>query len=468
MASSVQPLLPGKPFAGKKQLYNVIEAQLSLSFVRHLYDAQELKLRPGDHIIVETGTGPVLARTTGHSRRQLLKADSLLPVLRQASQTDIDMAADIAEKEKEAYRFGIQRVRARKLPMKLVRVQAMLDSSRMVFFFAAEGRVDFRDLVKDLAHHFRMRIEMHQIGIRDGTRMIGGIGSCGRELCCSTFLEKFAPVSIRMAKDQGLSLNPQKVSGMCGRLMCCLVYEQKTYKRLKRRLPKSGRMIDTAYGEAKVLSVDVLNQRVRVALPDASVRTLGINDIRRIQPDDVTPWQEKKVEYIWPEIMKALEETKRSPQRRRKRGRNPSKNPVNKDGQGQEQNRKKPKQEGTSAEGNQAGSSNRTRRRRRRKPQSERQGQGEDQGQNQGQDQASRSRPNEKKQETNEGGASKAPPGEPGTAPRRRRRRRRKPNQGGDGKPNQGGDGKPNQGGDGKKNEPSTKPGSGSDGSKGQ
>src|SRR5690606_31916253 len=164
-------------------------------------------------------------------------------------ETDIKQAKTNENIERDAYRFGIERIRARNLPMTLIRAQFMQDGSKIVFYFRAEGRIDFRDLVKGLAHRFRARIEMHQIGVRDGARMLGGIGPCGRELCCSTFLDNFEPVSIRMAKDQGLTLNPKKVSGMCGRLMCCLVYEQQLYRRMRTRLPRSGQAVATEFGK---------------------------------------------------------------------------------------------------------------------------------------------------------------------------------------------------------------------------
>ena len=169
--------------------------------------------------------------------------------------------------------------------MKLIRAQYMHDGSKVVFYFSADGRVDFRDLVKDLAHRFRTRIEMHQIGVRDGARMLGGIGPCGRELCCSTFLESFAPVSIRMAKSQGLTLNPRKVSGMCGRLMCCLVYEQQLYKRQRRRMPRPDTEVHTELGPGTITSVDVINERVTVELRDTNRHTLPLAEVSFEEPD---------------------------------------------------------------------------------------------------------------------------------------------------------------------------------------
>ena len=267
-ASSYHP--PG----GRPKLVNTVEVRFQTSFLRHEVDAQELQLRQGEEVIIETDRGPALAVVAGHVSRQMRPAQSLRRVLRKANEGDLQQAQHNEDREREAHRFALERIRARKLPMKLVRAQYMHDGSKIIFFFSADGRIDFRDLVKDLAHRFRTRIEMYQIGVRDGARMIGGIGPCGRELCCSTFLENFAPVSIRMAKDQGLTLNPKKVSGMCGRLMCCLVYEQQIYKKMRKRLPRAGQPVHTPLGTGTILDVDVINERVNVALDDDNSRQL--------------------------------------------------------------------------------------------------------------------------------------------------------------------------------------------------
>ncbi len=228
----------------------------------------------------------MIARVTGHVHRQLVDDPEIPRVLRKATDHDIKEADRNEEREREAYVFALKRIQARGLPMKLVRAQYMQDGSRIVFYFSADGRIDFRDLVKDLAHQFRTRIEMHQIGVRDGTRMIGGIGPCGRELCCSTFLENFAPVSIRMAKDQGLTLNPAKVSGMCGRLMCCLVYEQQLYRRMRKRLPRAGTSVKTPVGLGTVKEIDPINQRVTVILEDSNRKTFENDDVMLYDPND--------------------------------------------------------------------------------------------------------------------------------------------------------------------------------------
>ncbi|TXD39161.1 hypothetical protein FRC98_01805 [Lujinxingia vulgaris] len=274
-----------RPFGGKKKLYNVVLVRFRISQTRHEADARELQLREGDHVIVDTERGPTLAEICGVVSRKVLPADSLPRVLRKATEADIAQADKHAGFEEQAYRFAIGRIRSRKLQMKLIRAQYMHDGSKLVFYFSADGRIDFRDLVKDLAHKFRTRIEMHQIGVRDGARMLGGIGPCGRELCCSTFLDNFEPVSIRMAKDQGLTLNPKKVSGMCGRLMCCLVYEQQLYRRMRTKLPRAGKMVRTELGEAKILEVDVINRRVMVSFADNNRKMLPVTEIELIDPN---------------------------------------------------------------------------------------------------------------------------------------------------------------------------------------
>lgn len=276
-----KPSLPGlKPFDEGLRLINVVTVQYRTSHLRVVADARQLQLDPGEEVIVNTDRGHAIARVVSAVSRSLVEAGEVPQVLRRATDSDVLQAERNERNEREAYRFAIERIRTRKLPMKLVRTQCMHDGSKMVFFFSADGRVDFRDLVKDLAHKFRTRIEMFQIGVRDGTRMIGGIGPCGRELCCSSFLTHFEPISIRMAKDQGLTLNPRKISGMCGRLMCCLVYEQKVYRRMRKRLPRPGAEVVTPEGAGTVESMDIINQRITVSLADERRETFDLQDLR--------------------------------------------------------------------------------------------------------------------------------------------------------------------------------------------
>lgn len=303
MSTDLRPFdLKGEAFGAQRRLINVVQVQLEHAFGKQPCDARELTLRPGDRVVVETSRGPCLGVVRGHVRRELVEVESLFSVLRRATDHDVQTAERNRSSEDDAYRFAIERIRTRKLPMKLVRAQWMHDGSKIVFYFSAEGRIDFRDLVKDLAHRFRARVEMHQIGVRDGARMIGGIGPCGRELCCSTFLENFAPVSIRMAKDQGLTLNPTKVSGMCGRLMCCLVYEQQLYRSMKKRVPRAGKRVRTRFGEGTVVDVDIINKRVGVDLENGDRKLFDVVDVIEVGKDDSEAYVDDgvaPVEYIW-------------------------------------------------------------------------------------------------------------------------------------------------------------------------
>lgn len=330
---SVQPeFLSDPPFRGKRHLYNVVSIEFRTSFLKRDVDARELMLHPGEEVIVDTNRGPAVAKVCSQVHRKVMPPDQMMRVLRKATDEDLRQQVTNEQLEKQCYTFAISRIRDRDLDMKLVRVQVMQDGSRVVFYFSAEGRVDFRDLVKDLAHHFRTRIEMHQIGVRDGTRMIGGIGPCGRELCCSTFLEDFAPVSIRMAKDQGLTLNPAKVSGMCGRLMCCLVYEQAVYKRMRKGLPRAGRMVETPDGIAKVIEVDVINERVSVVFEDQNRKLFRAADVKyhdpKAQEDAADVIEDDVVDYVWDDILsqpEPINENDDKPQKksRRRRKRKP-------------------------------------------------------------------------------------------------------------------------------------------------
>lgn len=189
------------------------------------------------------------------------------------------MARISASKEKEAYDHCFERIRQRKMPMKLVKAEYLFDGSKIIFYFTADGRVDFRELVKDLAHSFHTRIEMRQIGVRDEAKLIGGIGICGRELCCGTFLTDFHPVSVRMAKQQGLALNPTKISGQCGRLLCCLGYEYNTYCKMSKQLPKQGTKVTFDGQPAEVLSSQTLNQTVTLRCNGKIIQNVALSDL---------------------------------------------------------------------------------------------------------------------------------------------------------------------------------------------
>ena len=207
----------------------------------------------------------------------------LKPVLRKATEQDLEIVDKNCEKEKEAYKICLQKINKHKLEMKLVDVEYTFDGNKILFYFTADGRVDFRELVKDLASVFRTRIELRQIGVRDEAKMIGGLGICGRPFCCSTFLGEFQPVSIKMAKEQGLSLNPVKISGTCGRLMCCLKHEQNAYDHLLKIIPKQGALVQTPNGKGTVVDVNLLTGKLKVQLddhPDAAPSAYSRRDVK--------------------------------------------------------------------------------------------------------------------------------------------------------------------------------------------
>ena len=236
------------------------------------FDPKGLTVKMGEEVVVETAQGLEFATCTvgNHEVEDSAVVQPLCPVLRRA--TDADRAAVERNRRKESEAFDIceKKIADHGLEMKLVNVSCSFDSSKIIFFFTADGRVDFRELVRDLASVFRARIELRQIGVRDEAKMIGGLGICGRPFCCSQFLDSFLPVSIKMAKTQNLSLNPTKISGTCGRLMCCLKYEQNAYEDAQKRMPKNESFVQTPDGPGNVKSVDLLQEKVRVALDSAA------------------------------------------------------------------------------------------------------------------------------------------------------------------------------------------------------
>lgn len=233
------------------------------------FEAAALPLAPGNQVIVETERGRALGTVVSAPRET--HPDNAPPklksVLRLATEADLAMAESNNEKEKEAVAYCRQRIRQRGLDMKLVRAEYLYDGSKVLFYFTADGRIDFRDLVRDLAQQLRTRIEMRQIGVRDEAKLVGGLGVCGRELCCSSYLREFAPVSVKMAKAQGLALNPTKISGQCGRLLCCLAYEYENYNEMRKKLPKLGKKVTLRTGTAEVISLDILQQSVTLSCP---------------------------------------------------------------------------------------------------------------------------------------------------------------------------------------------------------
>jgi len=233
-----------------------------------LYDfgSGDLDLKQGDRVIVETERGRSIAMVVTPPREyeDTHAPEGLKNIVRLAEPSDLASAARNAAKEQDAYHFCLRKIKERGMDMKLVKVEYLFDGSKAIFYFTADGRVDFRELVKDLAHQFHTRIEMRQIGVRDESKMIGGIGICGRELCCSSFLRDFEPVSVKMAKEQNLALNPTKISGQCGRLLCCLGYEFETYCSLKKCLPKCGKIVKCGAAEGEVVKQNILEGTVTI------------------------------------------------------------------------------------------------------------------------------------------------------------------------------------------------------------
>ena len=233
----------------------------------YYFDPKNMEIKRGQHVIVETARGTeyghVVVGTKEVSREEVVQP--LKPVIRVATVEDDEHARRNREKEREAMAICHQKIIKHNLDMKLIDAEYTFDNNKILFYFTADGRIDFRELVKDLAVVFKMRIELRQIGVRDETKILGGVGICGRPLCCHTYLSEFAPVSIKMAKEQNLSLNPTKISGVCGRLMCCLKNEEDTYEYLNSRLPDVGETVTLPDGDkGEVHSVNVLRQTVKV------------------------------------------------------------------------------------------------------------------------------------------------------------------------------------------------------------
>ncbi len=252
----------------------------------YFFGPGELEIAAGMHVIVETARGVEMG-TVMTGPKDVFEDQVIMPlkpVIRIATEADEKQSARNREKEKEAFKICQEKIAKHKLEMKLVEAEYTFDNNKLLFYFTADGRIDFRELVKDLAAVFRTRIELRQIGVRDETKIIGGIGICGRALCCHTFLAEFAPVSIKMAKEQNLSLNPTKISGVCGRLMCCLKNEEETYEYLNSRLPGTGDFVTTDDGfRGTVSSVSVLRQTVKVLVEvdgEKELRDYGVTQLK--------------------------------------------------------------------------------------------------------------------------------------------------------------------------------------------
>ena len=263
---------------------NIVGLKLRKKLLSFDADTGDLELREGDKVIVEDCGVQVLGTVVKRCCYRHLLAEtgkvSPVKVLRKAEDADIRQEELNVRMEKDYFRSCHRKIAQHKLPMKLVDVSIEPDGSKVVFFFVAENRVDFRTLVKELASELRARIEMRQIGARTEAQLTGGLGCCGRELCCTGFLKKFCPVTVKMTKEQSLPLDPEKISGVCGRLMCCLAYEYETYVELKEGLPKVGKRIASPQGTAKVRQVNVISGKLILELEDGSITDMPINDYK--------------------------------------------------------------------------------------------------------------------------------------------------------------------------------------------
>ena len=273
----------------------------------YYFDPQKLNIKKGQHVIVETARG-IEYGTVVIGCREVDDSKVIQPlksVIRIATKEDDGIEARNREKEKDAFRICLEKIKKHGLEMKLIDAEYTFDNNKVLFYFTADGRIDFRELVKDLAAVFKTRIELRQIGVRDETKIVGGIGICGKALCCHSYLSEFAPVSIKMAKEQNLSLNPTKISGVCGRLMCCLKNEEETYEYLNSRLPNIGDYVTTDDGyKGEVHSVNVLRQTVKVVVT--------VNDEKEIHDYKVgqlrfRPKRKKEKVDIADKELKALE-----------------------------------------------------------------------------------------------------------------------------------------------------------------
>lgn len=279
----------------------------------YFFNPNELEVEVGQNVIVETARGIEYGKVVLGKRE--IKSEKVIatlkPVIRVATAEDDRINEENKKKSKEAFDICVEKIKKHGLAMKLIDSEYTFDNNKVLFYFTADGRIDFRELVKDLASVFKTRIELRQIGVRDETKLMGGIGICGRSLCCNTHLSEFVPVSIKMAKEQNLSLNPTKISGVCGRLMCCLKHEQETYEYLNKKLPNIGDIVKTEDGlKGEVQRVNVLRQKVKVIVEDNG----GEKDVREYKISEISfkPRRKKKVHAgTSDEELKALEALER-------------------------------------------------------------------------------------------------------------------------------------------------------------
>ena len=276
----------------------------------YFFDPKWLEVKKGEYIVVETSQGEEIAEVVVPNR--MIEEEKIVAplkkVLRLASPRDLKHAEECRKKEKEAFELCEQKIKEHNLEMTITDVEYKFDNSKILFYFTADGRIDFRELVKDLASIYKTRIELRQIGVRDEVKRIGGNGVCGRELCCCTFLSDFETVSIKMAKEQNISLNPSKISGNCGRLMCCLKYEQEVYEEKLAKLPNIGAIVKTPDGNGEVDNIEILKEIVRVKFKNGDIfnyKKYNVNDIKVIK--DVVKEQANSEEKEYQEELNELE-----------------------------------------------------------------------------------------------------------------------------------------------------------------
>lgn len=272
-------------------MINVVGIRFKPAGKIYYFDPDGIALEVGDSVVLETTRGIECGQVVVQPK-MVAEEEIVAPlkkIIRKATHVDIKQVEINKSKEKEAFKTCLNKIEEHGLPMKLVDVEYTFDANKIIFYFTADGRIDFRELVKDLAAIFRTRIELRQIGVRDEAKMLGGLGACGRGLCCATFLGEFAPVSIRMAKEQNLSLNPTKISGICGRLMCCLKYESEAYESEKASYPPEGTQVTTPVGEGRIASINILKKVLVVELKESK-------QLVEFKPDEVKIQARKKPE----------------------------------------------------------------------------------------------------------------------------------------------------------------------------
>ncbi|NCC87184.1 MAG: stage 0 sporulation protein [Clostridia bacterium] len=272
----------------------------------YYFDPNGIECKNGETVVVETSRGIECGEIAMENREvdDVQIVNPLKPIIRKTTPDDIKIVQENKVKEKEAFRICDQKIKKHNIEMKLIDVEYTFDGGKILFYFTADGRVDFRELVKDLASVFRTRIELRQIGVRDESKMIGGLGICGRPFCCNTFLGEFQPVSIKMAKEQGLSLNPVKISGTCGRLMCCLKYEQESYEYLLKITPKNGAIVETGEGKGVVVDSNIITGTLKIRLDknhDAAPVILNRKQVRVVKDVQI------KVDKAELEALKSIE-----------------------------------------------------------------------------------------------------------------------------------------------------------------